>query len=158
MADPEQYKSVSLDLDTYNLLKTVAEAECRSIGLQIRWMIKNGMVNPTSPNVSPSALIPAQQSIPTMTSVKRRKGNKKLFTSGATCEILLRLFSTNATLTASDFVDADLEDPSGALYNLFKRGDVQRLGEGKPYRYHITVQGVAKAREILRRREREDAA
>ena len=108
MADPEQYKSVSLDLDTYNLLKTVAEAECRSIGLQIRWMIKNGMVNPTSPNVSPSALIPAQQPIPTMTSVKRRKGSKKLFTSGATCEILLRLFNTNATLTASDFVDADL--------------------------------------------------
>ena len=71
---------------------------------------------------------------------------------------MLKLFSTNATLTASDFVDADLEDPSGALYNLFKRGDVQRLGEGKPYRYHITVQGVAKAREVLRRREREDAA
>ena len=30
MADPENYKSISLDLDTYNLLKTVSEAECRN--------------------------------------------------------------------------------------------------------------------------------
>lgn len=153
MADPEQYKSVSIDLDTYQLLKTVAEAECRSIGLQIRWMIKNGMVNP------PSATMPVPHNspnpVPSTITVKRRRGKNKLITHGATADILLRLYETNATLTARDFVDIDdIEDHSGALYNLARRGDAQRLSNDKPYKYHITAQGTAKAREIIRRRQK----
>jgi len=154
MADPENYKSISVDPDTYHLLKTVADAECRSVAMQIRWMIKNGMVNPPSQTMpAPAAAAPTSR-----IKVKRRKGGNKVITHGGTAEILLRLYETNATLTARDFMDiAEIEDPSGALYNLARRGDAQRLGDDKPHKYHITAQGTAKAREIIRRRENDAA-
>mgnify|MGYP003112090689 FL=1 len=154
MADPEQYKSISVDIDTYNLLKTVADAECRTVGMQIRWMIKNGMVNPTSQTMpAPTVAAPTSK-----IKVKRSKRGGKLISYGGTAEILLRLYETNATLTARDFMDiAEIEDPSGALYNLARRGDAQRLGDDKPHKYHITAQGTAKAREIIRRRENDAA-
>ena len=150
MADPENYKSISVDIDTYNLLKTVADAECRTVGMQIRWMIKNGMVNPTSQTMQAPTVTAPKSKI----KVKRSKRGGKLISYGGTAEILLRLYETNATLTARDFMDiAEIEDPSGALYNLARRGDAQRLGDDKPHKYHITAQGTAKAREIIRRRE-----
>jgi len=154
MADPEQYKSISVDIDTYNLLKTVADAECRTVGMQIRWMIKNGMVTPTSQTMpAPTVAAPTSK-----IKVKRSKRGGKLISYGGTAEILLRLYETNATLTARDFMDiAEIEDPSGALYNLARRGDAQRLGDDKPHKYHITAQGTAKAREIIRRRENDAA-
>jgi len=153
MADPENYKSISVDPDTYHLLKTVADAECRSVAMQIRWMIKNGMVNPPSQTMPTPAV-----AAPTSRIKVKRRGGKKVITYGATAEILLRLYETNATLTARDFMDiAEIEDPSGALYNLARRGDAQRLGDDKPHKYHITAQGTAKAREIIRRRENDAA-
>jgi hypothetical protein len=156
MADPEQYKSISVDPDTYNLLKTVADAECRSVGMQIRWMIKNGMINPPSQTMPTPHVDHAPP--PSRIKIKQRKSGNKLITRGATADILLRLYQTNATLTARDFVDiADIEDPAGALYNLARRGDAKRLGDDKPHKYHITAQGTAKAREIIRRRERDAA-
>ena len=156
MADPENYKSISVDPETYHLLKTVADAECRSVAMQIRWMIKNGMINPPSQTMPTPHIdhAPTQSTI----KIKRRKGGGKLITYGATADILLRLYETNATLTARDFVDInDIEDHSGALYNLARRGDAQRLGDDKPYKYHITAQGTAKAREIIRRRQKDVA-
>jgi hypothetical protein len=151
MANPEQFKSISIDVETYNLLTTVAEAECRSVGGQIRWMIKNGMVNPTSPNVvAPSPAIPV--AIPPMK--RKSKVAGKIYTTGATADVLVKFFQTNATLCSQDFPELRgvIEDVSKTLYHLMSRGDLARVGDTKPYLYHITQQGIAKAKEILERR------
>lgn len=151
MANPEQFKSISIDVDTYNLLTTVAEAECRSVSGQIRWMIKNGMVNPASPNVvAPSPVVSV--AVP----VVKRKGKVagKVYTTGATADVLVKFFQTNATLCSQDFPEMRgvIEDVSKTLYHLMSRGDLARVGNTKPYLYHITQQGICKAQEILARR------
>ena len=38
--DTTKFKSVSIDVETYDILAKVAEHECRSIGGQIQWLIK----------------------------------------------------------------------------------------------------------------------
>ena len=38
--DTTKFKSVSIDIETYDILAKVAEHECRSIGGQIQWLIK----------------------------------------------------------------------------------------------------------------------
>ena len=147
MANPENYKSISIDLETYNLLTTVAEAECRTISGQIRWMIKNGMLNASSPSTP---------HVPTVHTVKRKvqKKGTKLYVSGATADILVKFFQTNATLCASDFKEFEtvVADIAKTLYNLMYRGDLVRVGNTLPIRYHITDQGQAKAKLILERR------
>jgi len=150
MADPENYKSISLDLDTYNLLKTVAEAECRSIGMQVRWMIKQGMVNPPSPNVTAMPTASA-----TVKAVVKPRG--KIFTNSGTAQILMRFYETNATLSVADFQDVGVEDVYKTLVNIEQKGELRRISHGKPGLWHITPSGVAKAREIIRRRNEEDA-
>ncbi len=152
MADPENYKSISLDLDTYNLLKTVAEAECRSIGMQVRWMIKQGMVNPPSPIVS------AMPTAPATVKAVRVKPRGKVFTNSGTAQILVRFYETNATLSVADFRDLELVDIYKTLCNIEQKGELKRVGHAKPGLWYITPAGVAKAREIIRRRAQDAAA
>ena len=150
MADPENYKSISLDIETYNLLKTVAEAECRRIGMQVRWMIKQGMVNPPSPNIT------AMPTAPATVKAVRVKPRGKIFTNSGTAQILVRFFETNATLSVADFRDIEVEDVYKTIVNIEAKGELRRIGHSKPGLWHITPRGVAKAREILRRRVEEE--
>lgn len=41
-----QYKIVSVDTETYQLLTNLAAEECRSVGGQVRWMVKVWVANP----------------------------------------------------------------------------------------------------------------
>ena len=34
-------KDIKIDIETYNVLRQAADAECRSIPMQIRWLVKN---------------------------------------------------------------------------------------------------------------------
>ena len=61
--DTNNYKSVSIDIETYEILAKIASHECRTVGGQIRWLIKQMPLLADLKPMSPSAKsdLPARQ-------------------------------------------------------------------------------------------------
>jgi len=53
--DTNNYKSVSIDIETYEILAKIASHECRTVGGQIRWLIKQMPLLADLKPMSPSA-------------------------------------------------------------------------------------------------------
>ena len=148
MADPEQYKSISVDPDTYNLLKTVADAECRSVSMQIKWLVRNsnsGSARPVAISIAPAKR-----------RVKRvgKKSMEAIITNPDTRlnKVLLK-FDSGLTLCSKDFEDVigRGNDASGDMYALVKRGDITRIGNTQPYYYQLTSKGAERIKVIKER-------
>ena len=144
--DTTKFKSVSIDIETYDILAKVAEHECRSIGGQIQWLIKQ---MPMLADLKP--MTPA---VP----VKRKK--KEVVHRRAmhlqenyTSKILARFAQTRATMCKDDFTDIALEcDPSKIMSTLRARGDLELVSRTRPYYYHITLQGIRSYNAVVARR------
>ena len=76
-------KDIKIDIETYNVLRQAADAECRSIPMQIRWLVKNSnsgsvprVVQTQIPTMNPHRSLKPQN----LTSTKPRpvflKGNQ----------------------------------------------------------------------------------
>ena len=143
--DTTKFKSVSIDVETYDILAKVAEHECRSIGGQIQWLIKQ---MPMLADLKP--MIPAAP-------IKRKKKSTKRTAmrtnENYTSKILSKFAKTRATMCVHDFDDLAEEcDPSKILSTLCTRGDLQRLQGSRPFYYHITTQGVRSYNAVMARR------
>lgn len=143
--DTTKFKSVSIDIETYDILAKVAEHECRSIGGQIQWLIKQ---MPMLADLKP--MMPAAP-------IKRKKKSVKRSSmrthENYTSKILTKFAQTRATMSVHDFEDLAEEcDPSKILSTLCIRGELQRIGDSRPYYYHITQQGIRSYNAVMARR------
>ena len=118
------HKSVAIDMATYNILAEAAEAECRSISMQIKWLVRNS--NDGSPR--PTA-------IPVAPVVKRR--TKRL--------------GKKSMETIKNNPDTMLNKVLLKLYALTKRGDLTRIGNAIPYYYQLTTDGASRLKAIKER-------
>ena len=143
--DTSTHKSVAIDIDTWRILTQAADAECRSISMQIRWLVKNS--NSGSP-------MPSQIPIATVTPVMRRKTNK--YSNGLVdkpdtqLNQILSKFSSGLTLCAKDFEDVlgKGKEASSQLHALSKRGDVAKINTTIPFYYQLTNQGIARLKRF----------
>ena len=148
----KNHKSVAIDMTTYNILAKAAEQECRTIAMQIKWLVRNS--NDGSPK---PAEVPIISEV-----VKRRKkrvGKKsmKAITTNPETQLnrCLLKFASGLTLCSKDFEDilGKGRDASGDLYALSKRGDIKRIGNSQPYYYQLTPVGATRIKDIQARLE-----
>ncbi len=144
--DTTNYKSVSIDMETYEILKRVADHECRTVGGQIRWLIKQMPMLADLKPMSPALPIRRKKKATAM----RAMSTKDSYTS----KILEQFATTRATMCKDDFDHLANEcDPSKILSTLCHRGDLERIGtSGRPYYYHITPQGIRSHNGVVARR------
>jgi hypothetical protein len=145
--DTTKFKSVSIDIETYDILAKVAEHECRSIGGQIQWLIKQMPMLADLKPMMPAAPIRR----------KKKSGAKKIpmrIEENNTSKILGKFAQTRATMSKDDFIDLeDKCDPSKIMSTLRARGDLERINtSGRPYFYHITLQGIRSYNAVMARR------
>ncbi len=134
--DTSNHKSVAIDIQTYKTIAEMADRECRSISMQIKWLVKN-----------------LQPEVTRKVKVKRKSGLPRIVTVGASADMLVRFNETRASMCGRDFIDLNVEDPSKLLYALCTRGDLNRVGNTSPYYYQITHQGIERSEQILKARE-----
>lgn len=138
--------TITLDKETYEILERIADIECRSIGMQIKWLIRQ---LPRFQNVRNEAGEPIKPA-------RKVKGYMR-GENTQVATVLLRFAETGATLRATDFNDLDRKtftgDPVKILSALEKRGDLKRIGNVRPFYYQITPNGMAKCQQILDKRE-----
>ena len=139
--DTTTHKSVAIDIKTYNIISQMAEEECRSVAMQIKWLLKN-MESQQAPLALPN---------PTASSVKmkRKPAFNRIVATGASADIIVAFYQSRATMCGKDFLDLPVEDPSKILYALATRGDLVRISSGAPFYYQITPQGITRAERIL---------
>jgi len=152
MTNIESHKSVAVDIATYNILAKAAEQECRTVSMQIKWLVRNS--NDGSPK-------PAE--VPIISEVvkhrKKRVGKKsmKAITTNPDTSLnkCLLKFSSGLTLCSKDFEDilGKGRDAAAELYSLAKRGDIRRLGNTQPYYYQLTPVGATRIKDIQARLE-----
>tara|TARA_B100000424_G_scaffold128329_1_gene97137 strand:+ start:238 stop:696 length:459 start_codon:yes stop_codon:yes gene_type:complete len=146
-------KDIKIDIETYNVLRQAADAECRSIPMQIRWLVKN----------SNSGSVPrvVQTQIPTMRvsktkpkRVKTAQANAQVTNPDTNLNKVLWVFDSGLTLCSKDFrhvVHAWGEvDASRELNALERRGDVVKIGNTKPYHYCLSPLGRERINIIKR--------
>jgi hypothetical protein len=145
--DTTKYKSVSIDVETYDILAKVAEHECRSIGGQIQWLIKQMPMLADLKPMMPAVPVKRKKKGVTRRSVMRLEENY-------TSKILAKFAQTRATMCKDDFSDLeDKCDPSKIMSTLRARGDLERINSsGRPYFYHITLQGIRSYNAIMAKR------
>ena len=147
--DNNSHKSVAIDIATYNILAEAADAECRSISMQIKWLVRNSNDGSPRPTTIPIAPV-----------VKRRvkkvgkKSMEAIITNPDTRlnKVLLK-FDSGLTLCSKDFesVLGRGKDASGDMYALVKRGDITRIGNTQPYYYQLTGRGADRIKAIKER-------
>ena len=152
MTNTESHKSVAVDIATYNILLKAADQECRTVAMQIKWLVRNSNAGSPKP-----AEVPIISEV-----VKRRKkrvGKKsmKAITTNPETQLnrCLLKFASGLTLCSKDFEDilGKGRDASGDLYALAKRGDIKRLGNTQPYYYQLTPFGATRIKDIQARLE-----
>ena len=145
--DTTNYKSVSIDIETYEILAKVASHEWRTVGGQIRWLIKQMPLLADLKPMSPSAPLRRKKKA---TAPRMSTSSKENYTS----KILEQFASTRATMCKDDFEHLVSEcDPSKILSTLCHRGDLERIGtSGRPYYYHITPRGIRSHNAVMARR------
>ena len=147
--DTNSHKSVAIDLATYNILAEAAEAECRSIAMQIKWLVRNSNDGSPRPTTIPVAA----------TSVKRvkRVGGKSMEAIKTNPDTMLNKvllkFASGLTLCSLDFEDVvgKGKEASGQLYALKVRGDITQIGNTQPYYYQLTNVGANRIKAIQKR-------
>lgn len=142
------HKSVAIDRETYNILAEAADAECRSISMQIKWLVRNS--NSGSPR--PTQIPIATNGIDLSVVPQRRKKKVGLKSMEAVItnpntrlnKCLLKFGETGLTLCSKDFEDimGKGKEASAELYALVQRGDLERIGNVQPYYYHLTPSGA----------------
>jgi len=143
--DTNTHKSVAIDIQTYNILSQMAEEECRSIAMQIKWLLKNIGKEKALPLALPSPEV-------TPIKMKPKRAFSRIITTGASADILVAFYLSRASMCGKDFQDQPVDDPSKILYSLATRGDLVRIGNVSPFYYQITPQGIDRAERILRAR------
>ena len=139
--DTNSHKSVAIDIATYNILAQAADAECRSVSMQIKWLVRNPVAVPITP---------------VKKRVKRigKKSMEAIITNPDTRlnKVLLK-FDSGLTLCSKDFesVLGRGKDASGDMYALVKRGDITRIGNTQPYYYQLTGRGADRIKVIKER-------
>ena len=148
--DTNTHKSVAIDIQTYNILTRMAEEECRSVAMQIKWLIKNsGTHIDTTPVV---------EDTPPPIKMKPKPSFTRIISVGSSADMLVRFYQTEASLCAKDFQDLPVDDPSKLLYAMATRGDLKRIGNVVPFYYQITPQGRVRAEKILKVRREENGS
>ena len=137
--DNNSHKSVAIDMATYNILAEAADAECRSISMQIKWLVRNSNDGSPRPVAIPIAPVTKRR-------VKRigKKSMEAIITNPDTRlnKVLLK-FDSGLTLCS--------KDASGDMYALVKRGDITRIGNSQPYYYQLTGKGAERIKVIKER-------
>lgn len=147
--DTNTHKSVAIDIQTYNILSQMAEKECRSIAMQIKWILKNTVDNQQAPLALPNLTVsPVKR--------KRKPAFNRIISKGASADIIVAFYQSRATMCGKDFQDLPIEDPSKLLYALATRGDLVRISSDAPFYYQITPQGINRAERILEMRKEEN--
>ena len=147
--DTNSHKSVAIDIATYNVLAQAADAECRSVSMQIKWLVRNSNSGSARPVAIPIAPVTKRR-------VKRigKKSMETIITNPDTRlnKVLLK-FDSGLTLCSKDFQDllGRGNDASGDLYALTKRGDITRIGNTQPYYYQLTSKGADRIKVIKER-------
>ena len=147
--DTNSHKSVPIDIATYNVLAEAADAECRSVSMQIKWLVRNSNSGSARPVAVPIAPVTKRR-------VKRigKKSMETIITNPDTRlnKVLLK-FDSGLTLCSKDFQDllGRGNDASGDLYALTKRGDITRIGNTQPYYYQLTSKGADRIKVIKER-------
>ena len=147
--DTNSHKSVAIDIATYNVLAQAADAECRSVSMQIKWLVRNSNSGSARPVAIPIAPVTKRR-------VKRigKKSMETIITNPDTRlnKVLLK-FDSGLTLCSKDFQDllGRGNDASGDLYALTKRGDITRIGNTQPYYYQLTSKGAERIKVIKER-------
>ena len=49
MTNTESHKSVAVDIATYNILLKAADQECRTVAMQIKWLVRNSNAGSPKP-------------------------------------------------------------------------------------------------------------
>ena len=148
--DTNSHKSVAIDIATYNVLAEAADAECRSVSMKIKWLVRNSNSGSARPVAVPIAPVTKRR-------VKRigKKSMETIITNPDTRlnKVLLK-FDSGLTLCSKDFQDllGRGNDASGDLYALTKRGDITRIGNTQPYYYQLTSKGADRIKVIKERR------
>lgn len=142
--DTSNHKSVAIDIKTYNVLSRMAEEECRSVAMQIKWLIKN---NGKHIDVSPVI-----DETPPPIKMKPKPSFTRIISTGSSADMLVRFYQTEATMCAKDFHDLPVDDPAKLLYAMATRGDLKRIGNTSPFYYQITPQGQGRAKKIINAR------
>ena len=144
--DTTKFKSVSIDIETYDILAKVAEHECRSIGGQIQWLIKQMPMLADLKPMTPAVPVKRKKK-----EVVHRRAMR--LQENYTSKILARFAQTRATMCKDDFTDIALEcDPSKIMSTLRARGDLELVSRTRPYYYHITLQGIRSYNAVVARR------
>ena len=143
--DTITHKSVAIDIRTYNILSQMAEEECRSISMQIKWLIKN-----SGKEIAPQPALPTPEVTPIK--MKPKRAFSRIIATGASADVLVAFYLSRASMCGKDFQDQPVDDPSKLLYTLAARGDLVRIGNVAPFYYQITPQGVDRAERILKAR------
>ena len=149
--DTNTHKSVAIDIQTYNILSQMAEEECRSIAMQIKWLLKNN----GKENVHQLAL-PSPEVTPIK--IKRKPSFNRIISKGASADMLVDFYLSRASMCGKDFQDLPVDDPSKLLYSLATRGDLVRIGNVSPFYYQITPQGIDRAERIIKARREENGS
>jgi hypothetical protein len=148
--DTNTHKSVAIDIQTYNILTRMAEEECRTVGMQIKWLIKNsGTHIDTTPVV---------EDTPPPIKMKPKPSFTRIISVGSSADMLVRFYQTEASMSAKDFNDLPVEDPAKLLYAMATRGDLKRIGNVAPFYYQITPQGRVRAEKIIKVRREENGS
>ena len=139
---------IYVDIETFNVLQRAAEIECRSLSMQIRWLVKNsnnGSVAST-PTLTP-------QKIVRRTISKPREFPSKTDPSTNLNKIIIK-FDGGLSLCSLDFADVVSQwgetDASRELYALSNRGDIMKIRGAKPYYYTLTPLGRQRINEMKR--------
>jgi len=144
--DTTKFKSVSIDIETYDILAKVAEHECRSIGGQIQWLIKQMPMLADLKPMTPAVPVKRKKK-----EVPHRRAMR--LQENYTSKILAKFAQTRATMCKDDFTDIALEcDPSKIMSTLRARGDLELVSRTRPYYYHLTLQGIRSYNAVVARR------
>ena len=144
--DTIKFKSVSIDIETYDILAKVAEHECRSIGGQIQWLIKQMPMLADLKPMTPAVPVKRKKK-----EVVHRRAMR--LQENYTSKILAKFAQTRATMCKDDFTDIALEcAPSKIMSTLRARGDLELVSRTRPYYYHITLQGIRSYNAVVARR------
>ena len=147
--DTNSHKSVAIDIATYNVLAEAADAECRSVSMQIKWLVRNSNSGSARPVAVPIAPVTKRR-------VKRigKKSMETIITNPNTRlnKVLLK-FDSGLTLCSKDFEDVigRGNDAAADMYALVKRGDITRIGNTQPYYYQLTSKGADRIKVIKER-------
>ena len=145
---------IYVDIETFNVLQRAAEIECRSLSMQIRWLVKNsnnGSVAMT-PTLTPQKIVRRTATRKIRPTGPRETASK---TDPATnLNKILMKFDGGLSLCSLDFGDIVPQwgetDASRELYALTKRGDIMKVAGTKPYYYTLTPLGRERVNEMKR--------